>query len=97
VSDSRLTTLSAHPRASQAIRRWKGLGGIAAFALAALLGLRHGLPFFTLLERAVIAGIAGQLVGWAAGVTLWKRLLVAQALADRAEAAAAAEVAEAAE
>jgi hypothetical protein len=83
VSDTRITTLKEHPRASAAIRRWKGFGGMAAFALAGLLGYQHGLPFFTLLERALVAGIAGQLVAWAVGVMVWKRLLVAQALADR--------------
>jgi uncharacterized membrane protein YccC len=83
MSDSRITTLAAHPRAGAAIRRWKAVGGLGAFALAALFGYQHGLPFFTLLERGLVAGIAGQLVAWAAAVTVWKRLLVAQALASR--------------
>jgi len=97
--DSRVTTLAAHPRAGAAIRRWKAAGGIGAFLLAALLGYQHGLPFFMLLERAVVAGIVGQLVAWAAGVMVWKRVLVAQALADKHSrlAAAAAEVTEAVE
>ena len=96
MTDGRVTTLAAHPRAGAAIRRWKAIGGIGAFALAALLGSRHGLPFFTLLGRAVVAGIAGQLVAWAAGVMVWKRVLVAQALAEHSRLAAA-EVSEAGE
>jgi hypothetical protein len=97
VNDERVTTLKAHPRAGAAIRRWKAVGGIGAFALAALLGYQHGLPFFTLLGRAVIAGIAGQLVAWAAAVMVWKRLLVAQAIADHSSRLAAVDGSEAAE
>jgi uncharacterized membrane protein YccC len=95
VSDGRVTTLAAHPRAAAAIRRWKAVGGLGAFALAALFGVRHGLPLFTWLGRAVIAGIVGQLVAWGFAVTVWKRLLVAQALAQHA--AATVEAPEAAE
>jgi hypothetical protein len=79
-----LTSLSQHPRAAPAIRRVKAIAGLGGFALASLAGFEHGTPFATTMEHALIAGIVGNLVAWAVAVIVWKRLLVAQAIASGA-------------
>ncbi len=75
----RLTSLRDHPVAGPAIRRIRAAGGLVGFGLAALIGFDGGTPFAATLERALEVGIACQTVAWAAGVLVWKRVLIAQA------------------
>jgi hypothetical protein len=77
--EQRLTSLRSHPNAGPAIRRAKGFGGIAGFAIAALIGFQHGTPFASTIERALEVGLGCNLVVWAAAVLVWKRMLIAQA------------------
>ena len=79
--DPQLISLREHPRAGESIRRAKAWGGIAGFVIAALAGYGTGLPTSTLLLRALLFGIVGNCVGWAASVAIWRRVLTAQALA----------------
>lgn len=76
-----MISLREHPRAGGSIRRAKAWGGLAGFAVAALAGYGTGLPTSTLLLRALLFGIVGNCVGWAASVAIWRRVLTAQALA----------------
>lgn len=76
-----LISLREHPRAGESIRRIKAWGGIAGFLVAALAGYGSGLPTSTLLLRALLFGLVGNCVGWAASVAIWRRVLAAQALA----------------
>jgi hypothetical protein len=73
-----LTSLRDHPSAGPAIRRIRAAGGLAGFGVGALIGVEQGSPFATLALRALEVGIASQTVAWAAGVLVWKRLLIAQ-------------------
>ena len=71
-------SVAGHPRAAAAVRRAKGFGGIAGFALAALLAHNAGLSISHTLERALLAGVAGYLLAWGCAVTVWRQILVAQ-------------------
>jgi hypothetical protein len=84
------TSLAGHPRAAAQVRRAKGLGGVGGFALAALLGLKAGIPPDQIGERALGAGVAGYMLAWACAVAVWRHLMLAElrTLADRALAAA---------
>jgi len=79
-------SVAAHPRASYQVRRAKGWGGMAGFALAAYLSYKAGVPTFDLGLRAIAAGIAGYMLAWACAVTVWRHLVLAElrAAADRA-------------
>jgi hypothetical protein len=83
-------SVAGHPRALAQVRRAKGLGGVGGFGLAALLGLKAGIPPDQIGERALAAGVAGYMLAWACAVTVWRHLVLAElrTLADRALAAA---------
>jgi hypothetical protein len=78
-------SVAAHPRASYQVRRAKGWGGLAGFAIAAYLSYKAGVPTVDLGLRAIIAGIVGYLLAWACAVTVWRHLVLAElrAIADR--------------
>lgn len=67
-------------RALAEIRRWKGMGGIAGFAIAGLAAYMHGELIASVLVRALIGGIAGYMVAWVAAVTVWRRIIRAEIL-----------------
>ena len=71
-------SVAAHPRAGASVRRVKGVGGIAGFGVAAALSLKAGVPTQLLGERAIGGGIAGYLIAWGAGVTVWRQLVLAE-------------------
>jgi len=83
-------SVAGHPRAAAQVRRAKGLGGVGGFALAALLGLKAGIPPDQVGERALGAGVAGYMLAWACAVAVWRHLVLAElrTLADRALASA---------
>jgi hypothetical protein len=71
-------SLAAHPRASYQVRRAKGWGGIAAFAIAAYLSYKAGVPTADIGLRAIVAGIVGYMLAWACAVTIWRHLVLAE-------------------
>jgi hypothetical protein len=71
-------SVASHPRASYQVRRAKGWGGIAGFAIAAYLSYKAGVPMFDLGLRALIAGIVGYMLTWACAVTIWRHLVLAE-------------------
>lgn len=94
--------LADHPRASSSIARVRAWGALVAFAVAAWLGYRMGLPFVDLVARSIVFGVAGWLVAWAAAQTVWRQLVYAEVAAARrrateAQQAILAELADAAE
>jgi hypothetical protein len=72
-------SVSAHPRASNAIRRMKAWAGLAGFALVGVLSYQAGVQPFEALVRALVAGVALYIAAWMAGVTLWRSLVVEEA------------------
>ena len=71
-------SVAGHPRAAQAVRRAKGFGGLAAFALTALISREAGISHEQMLERALIAGVAGYLLMWALAVAVWRNVVQAE-------------------
>lgn len=70
--------LTEHPRAQRDIRRAKGGAGLVVFVVVVLLSLRAGLTPDAALARALPAGITAYLLAWAATVTVWRQLAVAE-------------------
>ncbi|HLH65911.1 MAG TPA: hypothetical protein VKV27_09415 [Solirubrobacteraceae bacterium] len=71
-------SVATHPRAAASVRRAKGLGGLAAFALAAYLSHGAGVPLEQVALRALAFGVAGYLVAWACAVAVWRHLVLAE-------------------
>ena len=71
-------SVASHPRAHAAVRRAKGWGGLTGFVIAAFLSYRAGVPPEQLGLRALAAGAAGYMVGWAVSVTIWRQILLAE-------------------
>jgi hypothetical protein len=71
-------SVANHPRARYQVRRAKGWGGIAGFAIAAYLGYQAGIPTFDVGERALAAGVVGYMLAWACAVTVWRHLVLAE-------------------
>jgi len=77
-SASRAINVADHPRASAAVKRAKGFGGLGGFALAAYVSHKAGVPAEQVGLRALAVGIAGYLVAWACAVTVWRHLVLAE-------------------
>lgn len=71
-------SVATHPRGGNAVRRAKGIGGIAGFALAALISHKAGAQPQQMLERALIFGIVGYLLAWTCAVTVWRHIVLAE-------------------
>ena len=69
---------SEDPRAMAAIRRAKGIGGLAGFALTGLAAHMHGELMASVLLRARAGGLAGYMVAWLGAVTVWRRIIRAE-------------------
>lgn len=70
--------LSTHPRARRDIAIAKGWGGIAGFAIVAVLSHRAGVPLGGLLLRSTLAGIGASLFCGGLAVLVWRQLALAQ-------------------
>ena len=77
-SERQMLSASKDIRAVAGIRRAKGFGGLAGFAIAALAAELHGELAASLLLRGLIGGVAGYMVGWLAAVTVWRRIIRAE-------------------
>ena len=69
---------SDDPRAMAGIRRAKGLGGLAGFALTGVAAHMHGELIASVLLRALAGGFAGYMVAWIGAVTVWRRIIRAE-------------------
>lgn len=87
-ADGNVVSVAAHPRAAAHVRRAKGWCGLVGFVLAAYLSLSASVPLVQAGERALIAGAVGYLIGWAASVTVWRQLLLAEVRAAAEQIAA---------
>jgi hypothetical protein len=71
-------SIANHPRARYQVRRAKGWGGIAGFAIAGYLSYKAGIPTFDVGMRALVAGIVGYMLAWMCAVTVWRHLVLAE-------------------
>ncbi|MGO9959441.1 MAG: hypothetical protein ACLP50_26290 [Solirubrobacteraceae bacterium] len=72
------TSVASHPRAAGQVRRAKGFGGIAGFAIAAYLSHKAHVPPADVGIRALAAGISGYMLAWACSVAVWRHLVLAE-------------------
>jgi hypothetical protein len=72
------SSIATHPRAFASVRRAKSWAGIGAFAIAAGLSLKAGVPFTQSALRALGAGLAGYLLVWWASMRIWRQLMIAE-------------------
>ena len=102
-SDAGVVSIAAHPRAKASIRRTRARTALFAFALVLFLSYQGGVPGQEAVMRAVLAGLVGNLIGWACALGLWRQIVVQdvrlveearrERVRARAEAAAAADAA----
>jgi len=71
-------SVAAHPRARASIRRIRGWTAIGAFAIVLLLTLNAGVPGQEAALRALVAGLVGNLAGWACALAVWRQLVLAE-------------------
>jgi hypothetical protein len=107
-SDAGVVAVSVmhHPRARASIRRTRARTALFAFAVVLFLSYQGGVPGQEAVLRALIAGLVGNLIGWACALALWRQIVVQEVRGleeqrrerarVRAEERAAAEAAEAA-
>jgi hypothetical protein len=76
-------SIASHPRASFHVRRAKGWGGLAGFAVAAYVSYKAGVPMADLGLRSLAAGLIGYMLAWACAVTVWRHLVLAELRAVR--------------
>ena len=79
MADTRLVSLAEHPVAAARIRRAKAWAGLGGFALMTVVGLRHGSPLDATLVRALVGGLAANLLVWAVSLAVLKRVLISEA------------------
>src|SRR5258706_15869719 len=66
-------------RAAAGIRRTKARVGLGGFCVAGLGAYAHGDLLFSAGVRALAGGVTGYLVGWLVAVTVWRRIMRAEA------------------
>ena len=71
-------SIAAHPRAAAAIRRGRARTSLVAFVVVLLVALHGGVGAQDAVVRALIAGVAANLVAWAVGVALWRQIIMAE-------------------
>jgi type VI protein secretion system component VasK len=99
-------SVAHHPRAKGSIRRTRARTALFAFVVVLFLSYQGGVPGQEAVLRALIAGLVGNLIGWACALALWRQIVVQEVRGleeqrrerarARAEERAAAETAEAA-
>jgi hypothetical protein len=71
-------SVSAHPRARASIRRTRARTALAAFGLVLFICLSGSVPPQEAFLRALVAGLVGNLVGWACALAVWRSLIMAE-------------------
>jgi hypothetical protein len=75
-SATNVVSIAAHPRAKSSIRRARARTALAAFAIVLLFSLHAGVPGQEAVLRAVLAGLVGNLVGWACALAVWRQIVL---------------------
>ena len=83
-----LVSLADHPRAARGIRTVKAVGGLVGFVVVALGSWMHGSGMADTLLRAVVGGVAGNMLAWFGAIVAWQHMLEGEAVATVRRAAA---------
>jgi hypothetical protein len=73
-----VVSVAAHPRARASVRRTRARTALAAFAIVLFVCLSGSVPPQEAFLRALIAGLIGNLVGWACALAVWRALIMAE-------------------
>jgi len=71
-------SVAAHPRARASVRRIRAWTALAAFGIVLMLSLSASVPGQEAVLRAVVAGLIGNLAGWACALAVWRQLVLAE-------------------
>ena len=71
-------SVKAHPRARASVRRTRARTALAAFAIVLFVCLSGSVPPEEAFLRALVAGLIGNLVGWACALAVWRALVMAE-------------------
>ena len=71
-------SIAGHPRAKAGIRRARSRAAFVVFLLVLLFGHHAGLTWFDATWRALVAGIAANVVAWRCALFVWRQLIVAE-------------------
>ena len=77
-ADATAISVAAHPRARASIRRTRARTALIAFGLVLFLSLQSGVPGQEAAIRALVAGLVGNVVGWACALAVWRSLVLAE-------------------
>ena len=80
-NDWPLVSVAQHPRARRSVNRTKAWAGLIGFVVVAVFSSRAGVEPFEAGLRALGAGIAAYLIAWGVSLSLWQRMVVAEAKA----------------
>ena len=69
-------SVAQHPRAKASIRRTRARTALFAFVIVLFLSYQGGVPGQEAVLRALIAGLFGNLIGWACALALWRQIVV---------------------
>ena len=71
-------SIAEHPRAKTAIRRARTRAALLAFVLVLALNLVGDQPAFDAVWRALLAGIAVNVIVWRCAIVVWRHILQAE-------------------
>ncbi len=71
-------SIAGHPRAKLAIRRARSRAAFVVFVLVLLFGHKAGLSWFDATWRALVAGLAANIIAWRCAIFVWRHLIVAE-------------------
>ena len=71
-------SVGAHPRARASVRRIRARTALAAFGIVLFICLSGSVPPQEAFLRALVAGLVGNLVGWACALAVWRSLIMAE-------------------
>jgi hypothetical protein len=83
-----LVSLADHPRAARGIRTAKATGGLVGFGVVAIGSWMHHTPLPDTLLRAIVGGVAGNMLAWFGAIVAWQHMLEGEAVAAVRRAAA---------
>lgn len=75
-SGPQAVSVAAHPRARASIRRTRARTALVAFGLVLFLSLSSDVSGPEAAMRAVVAGLVGNLVGYACALFIWRQIVV---------------------
>jgi hypothetical protein len=73
---AKAVSIAAHPRARASIRRIRARTGLAAFGIVFFLALGADVSGQEAALRALVGGLAGNLIGWACALAIWRQIVV---------------------